>query len=58
MAQAARNTPAYTTLGLDDEMHMLNPTTMTRRKPMMNGLLLPTRSEKKAATTAKIAAVM
>jgi len=37
---------------------MVNPATMTRRNPMIKGLLLPTRSENQAATTAKIDAVM
>lgn len=37
---------------------MENPTTMINKKPIMNGLRFPTRSEMYANTTARIAAVM
>lgn len=61
MAQAATNTPPYTTRGCSLGsvlIHMEYPTTIMRKKPMMKGLRLPTLSEKYAAMTARMAAVM
>lgn len=37
---------------------IVNPSSIRHMNPKTNGLRLPTRSEKKAATTAQMAAVM
>jgi len=57
-AQAAINTPAYTTPGFDEEMHMINPTAMMHKHTKMNGERFPYRSLAYATAIARTAAVM
>jgi hypothetical protein len=57
-AQAAINTPAYTTPGVPVAIHMMNPIAMIHRHPRMNGYRFPNLSLVYATATARTEAVM